>query len=332
MAYQKYVYNRINWVNKSEALTTPLGKTNLNRMDGAIKIITDNVDEAFHELDAKKFNESNASKVLSEMPTWNPETGILNFKFYDGTVFEVDFNIEKIPVSFSMDENGVITMTTADGTEWTASIGDVIPSYLYADSDTVAFSKTKTGEYEYKISAEVKRNSLTEDYFEPNYLSEIKLNADSAAASAQSAADSASDADYDAKMAQSYSVGGTGMREGEDADNAKHYKEQSQSWAVGATGKREGEDENNSKYWSEKSEGSSEASRLYALQAENAVDGAIDEINEAANQAIGAIEDALETNLPKFSINLISGHLEYQGGRFAFLMNHSNGHLEWEVA
>ena len=32
------VYTRINWLNKSESLTTPLGKTNLNKMDKAIAV------------------------------------------------------------------------------------------------------------------------------------------------------------------------------------------------------------------------------------------------------------------------------------------------------
>ena len=37
------VYTRINWLNKSESLTTPLGKTNLNKMDKAIDTIDNEV-------------------------------------------------------------------------------------------------------------------------------------------------------------------------------------------------------------------------------------------------------------------------------------------------
>lgn len=74
---------------------------------------------------------------------------------------------------------------------------------------------------------------------------------------------SASSAETDANAAQSYAVGGTGTRTGEDTDNAQYYSQISynamqsaagsstlaKSWAVGGTGSRAGEDTNNSKYW-----------------------------------------------------------------------------------
>lgn len=50
--------------------------------------------------------------------------------------------------------------------------------------------------------------------------------ANEAAASADNAVASATSADTYAKKSQSYAVGGTGTREGEDADNAKYYYEQ----------------------------------------------------------------------------------------------------------
>lgn len=223
MAYTKYVYTRVNWKNKSESLETPLGKTNLNRMDSAIYQIAENLDVAYNELDTGKFNESNADKVIVGMPTWDSDTGILTFRFYDGTEFSVDFNIEKIPVSFSMDSAGVITMTTSDGTQWTANISELIPDYVFEDSDTIAFTKTKNVDGSYSISADVKKNSLTESYFEPNYLSNVTTQASKAEASANSAKTYADNASFDAKLAQSYAVGGSGIREGEGADNAKKY-------------------------------------------------------------------------------------------------------------
>lgn len=73
------------------------------------------------------------------------------------------------------------------------------------------------------------------------------------------------EADYSevVKMAKSYAVGGTGVRDGENTDNAKYYYQQSRtnastaidygnlakSYAVGGTGTRAGEDVDNAKYY-----------------------------------------------------------------------------------
>lgn len=225
MAYQTYVYNRVHWKNKSESIDTPLGKTNLNRMDLAIYTLAKNIDVVYNEMSSGKFDESNAGKVLAGMPTWDKDTGILTFQFYDGTKFSVDFNIEKIPVSFSMDSAGVITMTTSDGTQWTADIGDAVPDYTFTDSDRVVFTKTKNADGSYSVSADIKKNSITEEYLQPHYLTDIKAQAASASASAQAAGGYADNAAYDAKLAQSYAVSGSGVREGENTDNAKYYSE-----------------------------------------------------------------------------------------------------------
>ena len=231
MAYSKYFYNRVNWKNKSESLETPLGKTNLNRMDDGIYQIAENLDVAYTELEAKKVNASSATKMLSEMPTWDSDTGILTFKFYDGTEFSVDFNVEKIPVSFSMDSAGVITMTTEDGTEWTADIGELIPDYTFSDSEQITFTKTKNEDGSYTVTANLVKGSITADYLQPDYLADVTKQASSAAASAENAAQSADNADYDAKLAQSYSIGGSTVREGEDEDNAKYYSQKAKEYA-----------------------------------------------------------------------------------------------------
>lgn len=225
MAYTKYAYIRVHWKNKSESIDTPLGKTNLNRMDSAIYSIAEGLDVAYNELDAEKLDKSLAGKMLKSMPVWDKQIGILTLQFYDGTEFSIDFNIEKIPVSFSMDSAGVITMTTEDGTEWTADIGDVIPDYAFSDSDRIVFSKEKQEDGSYRVSADIKKGSITGEYLEPDYLADVTVQASKAETSAKSAAQSESNAAYDAKLAQSYAVGGSGIREGEDTDCARHYSE-----------------------------------------------------------------------------------------------------------
>ena len=242
MAYTKVEYNPVNWKNKSEGLITPLDKRNLNNMDGAIKTLADSLDVAYNELDTKKLSVDGSYKIISETPTWDEKTGILRFKFYDGTEFMVDFNVEKIPVSFSMNEKGVITMTTEDGTEWIADIGSLTPNYVYDDNERIAVTTSKAEDGSTHVSFDLKKGSITNDYLANDYLASIiaetvkAQNASSdAKKSADSASESASNAAYDAKLAQSYAIGGSEIRDGEDLDNAKYYANESKNQAKNAT-------------------------------------------------------------------------------------------------
>lgn len=225
MGYKKIVYNLINWINRSQGLSTPLGAALLNKMDKGIKSVADGLDAAYTDLDSAKLDKIAASKVLAKMPSWDPDTGVLTFNFIDGTSMSIDLNIEKIPVSFAMDANGVLTMTTEDGTKWTANVGDVIPDYIFRDGNQIALSKTKNTDGSYSVQANVIKGSITADCMQPNYLADIVSNANAADASATNASGSATDAANDAKLAQSYSVGGSGIRDGEDTDNAKYYSD-----------------------------------------------------------------------------------------------------------
>ena len=242
MAYTKVEYNPVNWKNKSEGLITPLDKRNLNNMDGAIKTLADSLDVAYNELDTKKLSVDGSYKILSETPTWDEKTGILRFKFYDGTEFMVDFNVEKIPVSFSMNEKGVITMTTEDGTEWTADIGSLTPNYVYDDNERIAVTTSKAEDGSTHVSFDLKKGSITNDYLANDYLASIiaetvkaQTASSDAKKSADSASESASNAAYDAKLAQSYAIGGSEIRDGEDLDNAKYYANESKNQAKNAT-------------------------------------------------------------------------------------------------
>lgn len=95
----------------------------------------------------------------------------------------------------------------------------------------------------------------------------------------------------------------------------------SKSHAVGGTGTRTGEDTDNSKYYSEKSQASSQTAQSYAEQAE-----------QASDEVVNRIDEAISQNVPQFIVDLATGHLMYQGGRFNFIVNEPTGHLLWEVA
>lgn len=79
-------------------------------------------------------------------------------------------------------------------------------------------------------------------------------------------------------------------------DNAEEYAELSKSYAVGTNDvARAGDSEDNAKYYKE------------------------------------WIENAVERNIPQFSMDFDTGHLNYFGGAFMFTIN-SNGHMLWQLS
>lgn len=99
-------------------------------------------------------------------------------------------------------------------------------------------------------------------------------------------------------------------------DIAEDFAKESESWAVGGTNTRAGEDTDNSEYYSEQSRLHSETSKEYLTKVE-----------QAGNDAVDAINNALDINVPDFVVDLPTGNLLYDGGRFSFVVN--NGNLEW---
>ena len=75
-------------------------------------------------------------------------------------------------------------------------------------------------------SFSIKTGSVTDDMLQPNYLADIRVESANASAYAQSA-------NAKSVLAESYAVGGTGTREGEDTDNAKYYMEQAKQQTGG---------------------------------------------------------------------------------------------------
>ena len=98
----------------------------------------------------------------------------------------------------------------------------------------------------------------------------------------------------------------------------------SEAWAVG---KRNGQDvgaadptyQNNSKYYSGIASGAVTSAQVILGQVEDAKDDALD-----------AIQDALEETLPSFTVDA-NGDLLYTGGAFVFTVD-TNGDLLWQLA
>ena len=218
MALNK-VYTRINWEDYPSE-NTDIDEINLNKMDSAI----DALDNCIISQDALKVDKSAINGNIADW-TMDEKTGVITITKYNGEKVIFDLNIEKIPVEFSMSDDGIITMTTEDGTQFTADIGSMIPVLTFEDSATIAVSVTGTGKNK-TYSFSIKTGSVTDAMLQPNYLADIRVESANASAYAQSA-------NAKSVLAESYAIGGTGTREGEDTDNAKYYMEQAKQQTGG---------------------------------------------------------------------------------------------------
>ena len=183
MAMNK-VYTRINWENYPSE-DTAVDEENLNKMDSAIN----ELDNRIIQQDTTKVDKTVINKGVSDW-TMDEQTGVITVTRYDGSKVIFDLNIEKIPVGFSMSDDGIIIMTTEDGTQFTADIGSMIPVFTFSDSDSISVTVTGSGKNK-TYSFTIKNGSVTEDMLQPNYLADIKVESANAAASAQSANDKA---------------------------------------------------------------------------------------------------------------------------------------------
>lgn len=219
MAYTAKKYSRINWKNRPSTATA-LGATNMNHMD----VFLNDVDNALVEMEAAKLNIATANSMLKSV-AYNKSTGVWNFQQLDGTSFSFDQNIEKIPVSFSLSESGVLTMTTEDGTQWECNVAELIKDYVFDDSETIGFSKEFKSN-EYHVSAIVKEGSIGSKHLNPDYRSDIQSYMNTA----QTAANDSLTYSKDSKR---WAVGDASYA-GSETDNSKYYKEQAESAKVAA--------------------------------------------------------------------------------------------------
>lgn len=224
------VYTRINWLNKSESLTTPLGKTNLNKMDKAINLIDDEVvsmSAKIDEIDTTKVSADQLNNMVTDVG-FNDKNGVISITKHNGTVLNIDTAMEKIAVNFEYNaQTQQLILTLENGEKQYIDMSALITQYEFKVTDTIAFSIDSSG----KVSASIKSGSITKAMLSSEVMSAITLSESNAAASAQAATQSATNADMDAKLSQSYSVGKSGIRDGEDTDNAKYYSEQAKKYA-----------------------------------------------------------------------------------------------------
>lgn len=220
-------HSAINWENYPSD-ETPLNESNLNKMDAAIGVIDDRV----ITLDTTKATKTEVATLVADV-TFEESTGIITITKKNGSKITIDTQMEKIAINFVYNPTTQqIILTLIDGTKQYIDLSALITQYEFLDSDTVAFYIDKDG----KVSATVKEGSIEEKHLEPNYLAKIKVEVAKAESSMKNAATSENNAASSATKAESYAVGGTGSREGEDSDNAKYYYQQAKDVSEGLKG------------------------------------------------------------------------------------------------
>lgn len=292
------VYSRINWLNKSESLTTPLGKTNLNKMDKAINLIDDEVvsmSAKVDEIDTTKVSADQLNNMVTDV-SFNDKNGVISITKHNGTVLNIDTAMEKIAVNFEYNaQTQQLILTLENGEKQYIDMSALITQYEFKDTDTIAFSVDSDG----KVSASIKSGSITKTMLSSEVMSAITLSENNAATSAQAAVQSATNADMDAKLAQSYSVGKSGIREGEDTDNAKYYYEQSKTNADTAvqSATNAATSESNANSYMESARQSADIAVQSAESAANSEGVAAEKASEAEQSATNAKQS--ETNIKK---------------------------------
>lgn len=189
MSYVNVYPTRINWENEP-SINTPINETNLNKMDYALY----EHDQTLANWDTTKANQSDLLLCVKTI-AYDTETGVFVFTWQNGTTQTVDLNIEKIPISFSMDANGVITMTTDDGTQYTADVGSLIKTYSFTDSSVIDFTVTTDASGNKTVTADIVDGSITGTKLQPNYLADCTAAKTAAELAETGAEGSAEDAE-----------------------------------------------------------------------------------------------------------------------------------------
>lgn len=197
------IYSRINWENLPSEKTA-VNESNLNKMDLAV----DNLDDRVVAMDASKVDLTKANELVKEI-LWNESNGTLTIVKMNGSQAVIDTKLEKLAVNFKYDpQTQQLVITLDDNTVQNVDLSALITQYEFLDSDTIAFEITDG-----KVEAIVKNGSITEDKLQPNFLADVKVEAEKAKASASAADASEKESTVQANLSKEY------------ADKAKEYSD-----------------------------------------------------------------------------------------------------------
>ena len=220
----KKAFERLFWKNRPST-DTPLNATDMNHIESGI----DALDDRIVQLDVLKADAQVVNGMVSDV-SLNESDGVITVTYKNGSTETYDTNLEKIATNFTYDYSTQrLVLTLSDGSKQYVDMSALITQYEFKDSTTIAFSVDSTG----KVSASVKNGSITDAMLETGYLANITAQATKAESMANSATTSSNSAYDNAKLSQSYAIGGSGVRDGENTDNAKYYYEQAKKTDIG---------------------------------------------------------------------------------------------------
>lgn len=181
-------------------------------------------------------------------------TGVITITKKDGTVSTIDTALEKVPATFEFvqdtaNDKYYIKVTNVDGTSSQTEVTNLMNQYTFTSGDKIQFTITKNGTTT-TINASIKAGSITmteldasvKEYFD-NLASAVAADKASVASDKQHVIDASQTvtqnvtvvleakqtAENNATLAESYAVGGTGSRAGENTDNAMYYSNQAKT-------------------------------------------------------------------------------------------------------
>lgn len=222
-----------------------------------------------------KADKTTTDKLVKTI-TLNADTGVFTIKTDDGTTTTIDTMLEKIPVNCYLDGQEFV-LVLDDGTEQRADLSDFITGTEFTDSSTIDFSVTGSN-----VTATIKNGSITLSMLENTVMSTLQGYMTAAQTAASNAATSETNAGTYRDQAQSSATAAAAS-----ASEAGVKSTLSESWAVGGTGIRQGEDTNNSKYFAQQSANS-------AATAQGWSDSAMEQADAAAQSAANAAQSAAD--------------------------------------
>lgn len=169
-------YSRIRWENEP-SFATPLNETNLNKMDYSL----DEIDNRVVAFDITKLDTAIGNTLLQSF-VLDPKTGIITVTRLDGSSVVYDTALEKIAINFDFDpDTNELILYLEDGSIKKVSLSALIDIYKFDDTDTIVVNEL--GKYHYEFN--IRKGSITDDYIEGQYLTNVRTKAQEAFDSAE---------------------------------------------------------------------------------------------------------------------------------------------------
>lgn len=216
-------------------------------------------------LDTAKLDKTDAQGLFRDV-SFNRNNGTIVFTLYDGSTKTIDTLLEKLAVNFDFDrETQRLIVTLDDGTEKYVDLSAFVSQFEFTDSDTAVWVLGDSGE----VSVKIREGSIEEKHLRPDYLADLRAEAEKALASSREAAESqrsAEESEAGAVAGAASSAESAGNAEAaaeaalrakeaalEAAETARDSANRSQSYAVGTGGARPDESTHSAKYYYEQS-------------------------------------------------------------------------------